>query len=114
MLPSIGFMEMIVLALLAIIVVGPEDLPKLMRSIGRFMAKIRGLAQEFRQAFDEMGEASEVAELRREIDELKQMGKLANFSDDDLEKDLRDLDQDIRDGISSDNPKSSPANEDKA
>jgi Sec-independent protein translocase protein TatA len=44
MIPQIGFAEMIVLALLAIIVVGPKDLPKLMRTLGAGMAKIRMMA----------------------------------------------------------------------
>lgn len=112
MIPSIGFMEMIVLALIAIVFVGPEDLPKLMRSLGGFMAKIRGLAQEFKSAFDEMGRETEMAELRKEIDELKNMGKLTDLAGDDvkqemreLERDLRDLDSDIRDTLSKDNPK---------
>lgn len=103
---------MIVLALIAIVFVGPEDLPKLMRSIGGFMAKIRGLAQEFKSAFDEMGRETEMAELRKEIDELKNMGKLTDLAGDDvkqemreLERDLRDLDSDIRDTLSKDNPK---------
>jgi len=46
MLPQLGFAEIIVLALLAIIVVGPKDLPKLMRSFGNFMSKIRGLENQ--------------------------------------------------------------------
>ncbi len=107
MIPQIGFAEMIVLALLAIIVVGPKDLPKLMRSMGRFMARIKALGQEFRNAFDEMGEAEEMAELRREIEELKSMGKLSNLSDEAFEEDMRNLDRDIRESTSLDNPKSS-------
>lgn len=105
MLPSIGFMEMIVLALLAIIVVGPEDLPKLMRRMGQFMARVRSMAQEFKDAFNEMGDATEMAELRKEIEELKQMGKLSNLTDDQLEDDLRDLDNELRDGVLGDSPK---------
>jgi len=105
MLPSIGFMEMIVLALLAIIVVGPEDLPKLMRRLGQFVAKMRSLAQEFKDAFNEMGAATEMAELRKEIEELKEMGKLSNMTDNQLEDDLRDLDSELRDGVLGESPK---------
>ncbi len=96
---------MLVLALLAIIVVGPKDLPKLMRSLGGFMAKIRSLGQEFKSAFDEMGEATDMAELRREIEELKEMGKLSNLSDEAFEEDMRNLDNEMREGVSLDNPK---------
>lgn len=107
MLPSLGPLEFIVIAILALIVVGPEDLPKLARQIGGFMNKIRSLGREFKAAFDEMGEESEMAELRREIEELKKMGKLENLSDDAFAEDMRELDREIRDATNLDNPKSS-------
>ena len=71
MLPSIGFMEMMVLALLAIIVVGPKELPKLMRTLGQYMARIRALGNEFKSAFDEMDVDDEVAAIRRRLKSLK-------------------------------------------
>lgn len=109
MLPQIGFPELIILAVLALIVVGPEDLPKLMRGLGRFMSKIRGMAQEFKDAFTEMGEASEMAELKREIEELKEMGKLSNLTDGNLKDDMRKIDDEIREATSLDNPKAKPS-----
>ena len=54
MLPSLGFNEIIILGILALIVVGPKDLPLLFRKIGRWTAKLRGMAQEFRTGFDEL------------------------------------------------------------
>jgi len=105
MIPQIGFAEMIVLVLLAIIVVGPKDLPKLMRSIGQGMAKIRGLANEFTRAFDDMGADQEMADLRREIEEMKKLGQLENLSDEAFAEDMRDLDKDLREGTDMSNPK---------
>ena len=96
MLPQLGFAEIIVLALLAIIVVGPKDLPKLMRQMGQFMAKVRGLGQEFKSAFEEMGAEEEIAEMRKEIAELKKMGSMGDLKA-DLETEMRALDNDIRD-----------------
>ena len=98
MIPQIGFAEMLVLALLAIIVVGPKDLPKLMRSLGQFMAKIRSMGQEFKDAFDDMGAEEEMAGLRREIEDLKSMGKLSNLSDEAFDEDMRTLDKELREG----------------
>ncbi|MGB6229835.1 MAG: Sec-independent protein translocase protein TatB [Litorimonas sp.] len=95
MLPSFGFGEMVVIALLAIIVVGPRDLPKLMRTLGGFMARIRMMGQEFRDAFDEMDADDEIKALRQEIAQMKDLG----FLDEDLKDDLRDLDTDLRDGV---------------
>ena len=105
MLPQIGFAEMLVLALIAIIVVGPKDLPKLMRSLGQFMARMRALGQEFKNAFDDMGAEAEMAELRREIEELKKLGKLENLSDEAFAEDMRALDDELREGTDLASPK---------
>jgi len=106
MLPQLGFAEMIVLALLAIIVVGPKDLPKLMRSFGAIMAKVRGLGQEFKDAFDEMGAEDEIAEMRKELEDLKSMGSMKNLTG-DLEGEMRALDRDLRSAGEA-KPKSNP------
>ena len=105
MIPQIGFAEMLILALIAIIVVGPRDLPKLMRSIGQFMARIRALGQEFKNAFDDMGAEQEVAELRKEIEELKKMGKIPDLDEEELAQDMRALDQELREGTDLNSPK---------
>jgi sec-independent protein translocase protein TatB len=105
MIPQIGFAEMIVLALLAIIVVGPKDLPKLMRTLGAGMAKIRMMANEFTRAFDDMGAEEEMADLRREIEALKKAGQLENLSDEAFAEDMRNLDKELREGTDMSNPK---------
>ncbi len=99
MIPQIGFAEMLVIAILALVVVGPKDLPAMMRKAGQFMSKIKGLGQEFKSAFEQIGEGDELAELQREIDELKAMGQMSNLSDEAFEEDMRALDKDLRDGV---------------
>lgn len=71
MLPDVGATELLLIAAVALIVVGPKDLPILMRKIGQFMAKMRGMANEFRASFDEMARQSELDELRREVHALR-------------------------------------------
>jgi len=105
MIPQIGFAEMMVLALLAIIVVGPKDLPKLMRSLGNGMAKIRMMANEFTRAFDDMGAEQEMADLRREIEDLKKAGQLENLSDEAFAEDMRSLDAELREATDMSTPK---------
>jgi sec-independent protein translocase protein TatB len=56
---------------IALIVVGPKDLPILMRRVGRFVAHMRGMAAEFRASFDEMARQSELDELRKEVEALR-------------------------------------------
>ena len=71
MFPSVGATELMVIASIALIVVGPKDLPVLMRKAGQFMARMRGMAAEFRASFDEMARQSELDELRREVQALR-------------------------------------------
>jgi len=84
---------MLILAILALVVVGPKDLPKMMRTAGRFVGRVKMMGQEFKDAFTEMGAEEEMAELRREIDELKSMSKL---EDEEFEGQMRALDRDLR------------------
>ncbi len=112
MLPQLGFTEIILIAVLALVVVGPKDLPVMMRKAGRFMAKIKSMGAEFKQAFDQIGEEDELKELRREIDELKSMGQLSNLSDEAFEEDMRALDKDLRDGVQTTEPPAKKTSDD--
>lgn len=71
MLPSLGFSEMVLIGILALVVVGPKDLPLMLRKLGRWTAKLRGMAQEFRTGFDELARQAELDELKKEVDALR-------------------------------------------
>jgi len=72
MLPGgMGGLEIVVVALIALVVIGPKDLPIFLRKLGRFTAKVRGMAQEFRNSFDELARQSELDELRKEVEALR-------------------------------------------
>jgi sec-independent protein translocase protein TatB len=60
-----------IMLIVALVVVGPKDLPRLMNMAGKWAGKARTMAGEFRRSFDEMARESELAELRKEIDNLK-------------------------------------------
>jgi sec-independent protein translocase protein TatB len=90
MLPSLGFSEIILLAVLALVVVGPKDLPLMMRKLGRWTAKLRGMAQEFRSGFDELARQAELDELRKEVDALRRTTNLSSIAQ-DLQKPLPTL-----------------------
>jgi len=66
-----GAEEIALIAAVALIVVGPKDLPPLLRKVGQFTAKMRGLAAEFRSSFDELARQSELDELRKEVNALR-------------------------------------------
>ena len=73
MLPETGAFELIFLGAVALIVVGPKDLPILMRKVGQFLARMRGMAAEFRASFDELARQSELDDLRKEVEALRNM-----------------------------------------
>jgi sec-independent protein translocase protein TatB len=60
-----------IMLIVALVVVGPKDLPRLMNMAGKWAGKARAMAGEFRRSFDEMARESELAELRKEIEDLK-------------------------------------------
>jgi sec-independent protein translocase protein TatB len=71
MLPGMGGLELVVIALIALVVVGPKDLPIMLRKLGKVTGKVRGMAQEFRNSFDELARQSELDELRKEVEALR-------------------------------------------
>ncbi|MGH7026626.1 Sec-independent protein translocase protein TatB [Brevundimonas sp.] len=92
--PGIGGFEILVIGLVALLVVGPKDLPMLMRKVGQFVAKARGMANEFRASFDEMARQSELDDLRKEVEALRSgqgmhpLGADAEAAFKDIRKDL--------------------------
>ncbi len=64
---GIGSFELMVLAIVAIIVVGPKDLPKLLRAIGQFTTKVRGMAREFQGYIDEAARESGLDDVKKDI-----------------------------------------------
>jgi sec-independent protein translocase protein TatB len=94
MLPDVGAAELIVIAAVALIVVGPKDLPLLMRKVGEFMSRMRGMAAEFRASFDEMARQSELDDLRKEVETLRR-GGLAETARAEVEETFRAIDQEL-------------------
>lgn len=69
--PGIGGMEYVVIGIVALLVVGPERLPALLHKLGKWVAKARNMANEFRASFDEMARQSELDDLRKEVEALR-------------------------------------------
>lgn len=72
MLPDVGGMELLVIAAVALIVVGPKDLPVMLRKLGEFMGRIRRMAADFRASFDDMARQTELDDLRKEVEAMRQ------------------------------------------
>ncbi len=67
---DIGWDELLLIALVALIVIGPKDLPAVLRTLGRWTARARNLAGEFRSHVDDMMREAQVDEMKREFDTM--------------------------------------------
>ena len=57
--------ELLLVALVALVVIGPKDLPRAMRFVGNWVGKARGMARHFRSGFDEMVRQAELEEMEK-------------------------------------------------
>ena len=86
--------HILILLAVALVVVGPKDLPKLMHMVGKWAGKARGMANEFKKSFDDMARQSELDELRKEIEDLKSHQSITDLES-DLNKPLETVDPTI-------------------
>lgn len=68
---DIAWSELFVILIVALVVVGPKDLPKLMRTAGQWAGRARSMADQFRRSFDDMARQSELDELRQQVNKLQ-------------------------------------------
>jgi len=78
---DIGGLELLVLGVVAIIVVGPKDLPGLLRRIGKMVAKARNMAGEFKSHFDDIADQEEFKGIREGIESVKDMSPSSQIKD---------------------------------
>ncbi len=67
---DIGWSELVVIAVVALIAIGPKELPGVLRAVGNYMGKIRRMASEFQGQFQEAMREAEVADLKKSVDEM--------------------------------------------
>lgn len=68
---EVGWSEILVIVIVMIVVVGPKDLPKMLRAFGKATAKFRATAGEFRKQFDEALKEAELDDVREIINDAK-------------------------------------------
>ena len=88
---GIGSTELLVVVVVALLVVGPKDLPRLLRTIGNFVAKVRGLAREFQGHLDEAMRETGIDEVKDNVTKMKE------FTVADLDKEFSELEKEFRD-----------------
>ena len=68
---DIGWSEILVIIVVAIVVVGPKELPRLMGTFGRYAGKLRRAAAEFQRQFDEAMRDTEMAEVKKAMESVR-------------------------------------------
>ncbi len=68
---DLSWSHILIVLVVALVVVGPKDLPRLMHMIGKWLGKARAMADQFKKSFDEMSRQAELDELRAEINALR-------------------------------------------
>jgi sec-independent protein translocase protein TatB len=96
---DIGWTEMLVIAVVMIVVVGPKDLPRMLRTFGKTTAKLRAMAGDFQKQFNEALKEAELDDVKKSVDELRSLNP-AN----EIRKQLNPFEKaaaDVRAGLSS-------------
>ncbi len=92
---DLGMMEILVIGIVALIVVGPKDLPGLFRTVGKFVGKMKGMAREFQRSMDAAAKDAGVDEA---LDGVKSaaggLKKATSFNPVDFNKDLKSMTKD--------------------
>jgi sec-independent protein translocase protein TatB len=114
---DIGWSELVVIAVVALIAIGPKELPGVLRMVGQWMGKARKMASEFQGQFQEAMREAEMADLKKSFDEVKEaatglaggniMTSLQKdvgdaLKIDDIDKPKNDIKNDISNDISGD------------
>ncbi|MDT6940659.1 Sec-independent protein translocase protein TatB [Brucella pseudogrignonensis] len=96
---DIGWSELLIIAIVMIVVVGPKDLPKMLRAFGKATARMRSTANEFRNQFNEALKEAELEDVKNIVDEARKLdprSKLTQVFDP-----IRSAGEDIRAGLQS-------------
>lgn len=70
-MPDVSWGELMVIAVVALVVIGPKDLPNVLRTLGQWVRKARSLASEFQGALDHMAREAEIEELRKQVQAMR-------------------------------------------
>jgi len=87
---DVGWSELLLIGIVALIAIGPKELPGALRTLGQWMGKVRRMASEFQNQFHEAMREAELADLKKEVDEMATKAQSYTHFDpiDDIRKDI--------------------------
>jgi sec-independent protein translocase protein TatB len=101
--------KLLLLGIVALLVVGPKELPALLRTVGKYMGMIRRQAAEFRSQFDEAMRETELAELKKEVESVGREAE-ASFREAEasVDKEVREAQASVDQAVESGDVKADP------
>ena len=95
---DIGWQEFTLVAFILLIIVGPKDLPKVLKSIFKFIDKIKNYAYDFKSSVNDMNDELELSKLRNDVLEIKKDNSLVETKKTivDAENDFKNLKNSIK------------------
>src|SRR5882724_5400556 len=103
---DIGWSELLVIGIVALIAIGPKELPGALRTLGQWMGKLRRMASEFQGQFHEAMREAELADLKKQVDEMTTQAQgYANFDPvGEVRKEFESTQQQVESAISGEPP----------
>ncbi len=103
---DLGWSELLLIAVVAIVVVGPRDLPRMMRTVGQYTSKARRMARDMQSQFNDAVREADLEDVGRQIQDLKSMNPGRQLRDtltkplqsagEDIEKTASNIDEAVR------------------
>lgn len=94
---DIGWVELMLIAVVAVVVVGPKDLPRAMRVVGQWTGKMKRMAREFQGQFNEALREAELDSVRKDVEAIGKIDPLAG-----VRKEMAKVDTAVRDATKAD------------
>ena len=101
---TFGWGEIFLIFIIVIVVIGPKDLPKVLKSIMSFVRKIKSMAYDFQNTVDDMANETELNDLRNDVTNLREskllketkseinvLNKINNETKSDIERDIKKI-----------------------
>ncbi|WP_296579399.1 Sec-independent protein translocase protein TatB [Xanthobacter sp.] len=100
---DIGWSELMLIGIVALIVIGPKELPTVLRTVGRTVTKLRRMAGEFQGQFQEALREADLADMRKEISDVTETAR-STLATSDMFDPLRSIREEIRSTVEGANP----------
>ncbi|MFG1371153.1 Sec-independent protein translocase protein TatB [Xanthobacter oligotrophicus] len=100
---EIGWSELMLIGIVALIVIGPKELPSVLRTVGRTVTKVRRMAGEFQGQFQEALREADLADMRKEISDVTESAR-STLATSEMFDPLRSIREEIRSTVEGGNP----------